>query len=126
VARLAAARVTKTQAGELRRLAAAEATNVASYRALDSRFHLEVARCSRNDYAVEAIERARREFFVWADAVTQAPWSDMSRIARNSEAEHEAIAEAIASGDPDAAAGRMQAHLERGGRLFRRYVAGNA
>jgi DNA-binding FadR family transcriptional regulator len=126
VARVAAARAGRAASRELQRLAAEQATTVASYRAKDSRFHLEVARCSQNPYALEAIERARREFFVWADAVAHAEWPQMTKIARRSEAEHVAIAAAIAAGDADAAGDLMHGHLSRGGRTFRRFVGAGA
>jgi GntR family transcriptional repressor for pyruvate dehydrogenase complex len=126
VARLAAARAGRAESEELERLAGEQATTVASYRAQDSRFHLEVARCSENPYAVEAIERARREFFVWADAVAQAEWPQLTKIARRSEAEHVAIAAAIAAGDAQAAGDLMHSHLTRGSKMFRRFVGASA
>jgi DNA-binding FadR family transcriptional regulator len=122
VARLAAKRASRAARKELERLAGEQATTVASYRAQDSRFHLEVARCSENLYALEAIERARREFFIWADAVAQAEWSQLTKVARRSEADHVAIAAAIADGDAEAAGELMHDHLSRGTRTFRRFV----
>lgn len=123
VASLAARRATEAERASLSSIAGLAADGVATYRALDSRFHLALARASRNPHAIAAIERARAEFFMWADALLEVPWGDLASDARASEADHVAIASAVSRGHRHKAAELMASHLRRATADFERFIA---
>lgn len=111
VARLCAERASAPERTAIVDLAREDAGSVAHYRALDSRFHLAIARACGNRMAFEALKRARAEFFTWADAFFDIEWKPQLVWSRESEAEHRAIANAIAKGQGEHAAGLMTGHL---------------
>ncbi len=83
---------------------------VSQFMAVDSEFHLGIARAARNDYLLAAIEDARAAMFLPIGAV-------FHRLEDNANAYHEAIFAAIEAGDAAAAENAMAAHLRasRGG-----------
>lgn len=103
-------------------LASHENPNISGYRATDSRFHLLLADSCRNEQAAEAVRRARAEFFIWADALWDQDWSSWSEGVTRVRLEHEAIARAVAMGDGNTAATRMEEHLSRALAGFQKVV----
>ena len=83
---------------------------VSQFMAVDSEFHLGIARAARNDYLLAAIEDARAAMFLPIGAV-------FDRLEDNANAYHEAIFAALEAGDAAAAEQAMAAHLRasRGG-----------
>jgi DNA-binding GntR family transcriptional regulator len=77
---------------------------VSQFMALDSEFHLGVARAARNGYLLAAIEEARAAMFLPIGAVFR-------RLEDNANAYHEAIFAALKANDADAAETAMAAHL---------------
>jgi GntR family transcriptional repressor for pyruvate dehydrogenase complex len=131
-ARRAAERATAADRRELQEIVAADADTVEAYTLLDTRFHVAVARASGNELLLELIERAREDFFAWANDL----WFRIDLRARDdvrdelneSIAEHRPIVAAIAAGDADAAEHLMRAHVGQGAQsyrdIFRRAQAG--
>ena len=78
--------------------------NLSQFMAVDSEFHLGIARAARNGYLLAAIEEARAAMFLPIGAVFR-------RLEDNANAYHEAIFAALDSGDADAAETAMRAHL---------------
>jgi DNA-binding GntR family transcriptional regulator len=72
--------------------------------AVDSEFHLGIARAARNGYFLAAIEEARAAMFLPIGAVFR-------RLEDNANAYHEEIFAALEAGDADAAEAAMAAHL---------------
>lgn len=92
-------------AAPLRRADEAQAmAAVSQFMAVDSEFHLGIARAARNGYLLAAIEEARAAMFLPIGAVFR-------RLEDNSNAYHEAIFAALKAGDADAAEAAMRAHL---------------
>jgi len=77
---------------------------VSQFMAVDSEFHLGIARAARNGYFLAAIEEARAAMFLPIGAVFR-------RLEDNANAYHEAIFAALEAGDADAAEAAMAAHL---------------
>ncbi len=84
----------------------ATAASDADYMRLDTEFHLAIAAATHNRYLEEATERIRLEL---NDALSLLPESEV--WLRRLSAEHEAIFEAVAAGDPDAAARAAELHV---------------
>lgn len=110
-ARLSAERASAEQREVIGKLAAAQPESLAHYRTLDSRFHLALGESSGNRLVLEALRRARAEFFVWADVLWMLRES-LSEETEESGKQHVAIAEAILERDPERAATEMIRHLE--------------
>jgi len=77
---------------------------VSQFMAVDSEFHLGIARAAHNPYLLAAIEEARAAMFSPVGAVFR-------RLVENSNAYHEAIFAALQAGDGAAAESAMAAHL---------------
>jgi len=75
----------------------------------DTRFHLEIARASGNDFIVSALESARQ---LQAQVVVLALHGGAGGSLRAAHAEHRAILDAIREGNPEAAASAAHQHLE--------------
>lgn len=126
-ARRAAERATRRQTRMLTELADGHAGTVEAYTTLDARFHIAVAGASGNELLREVVERARVDFFGWANDL----WFHMDLRARDdvraeldaSLAEHRPIAAAIAGGDPDEAERLMRAHVRAGAAGYREIFA---
>lgn len=118
IARWAAERADARQRGELRELVAEVPTSISTYRALDSRFHLALAVVCDNRYALEALRRAREEFFVWADGFFDTAWTPHHPNVHTSTHEHAEIAEAVVGGDGERAALLMAEHLQRSADIY--------
>ena len=107
-ARLAAMRATTAQLEQIEaahtRLESDQETQ--RFRAADSQFHLGIAQASGNRWMQEAIERARSEVWMPADAHYD---HVLDRYTRE---QHDKILEAIKTGDADAAARRMGEHID--------------
>lgn len=110
-ARLAAERASDEQRRRLVEIAALPFDDPATYRALDSRFHLALAAAAGNRPLLDAVARVRAQFFGWAGAVWDPAWEEFRADADASAAQHRAIAAAVAAGDGAAAAEAMRAHL---------------
>jgi DNA-binding FadR family transcriptional regulator len=118
-AQLAAERADDTERWAVRGMAEGQPTGVRAFRALDSRFHLAVAKASHNRLLVDAVGRSRTELFMWADRAWEATdWEDVGESDRDVASKHRPIAEAIVAGDPDEAAKRMTEHLVEGEAQF--------
>jgi GntR family transcriptional repressor for pyruvate dehydrogenase complex len=78
---------------------------VSQFMALDSEFHLGIARAARNSYLLAAIEDTRAAMFSPVGAIFR-------RIGDKSNAYHAAIFTAIESGDAIAAEKAMAAHIQ--------------
>ena len=101
----------------LRRLAVVPIASTQDYRLSESaniQFHLSIARCARNDLAVELIERclAQIDRFMLLGA-SFGPFQDGATNA------HMEIVEAIARHDSASARARMEEHLDCGSRLMK-------
>ena len=79
--------------------------SVARFRAIDSEFHIRVARASKNPLLVKAVEDARVALFLPIGAV-------FGHLEDNANEFHSAVAEAIERRDGDAAAAAIRAHIE--------------
>lgn len=99
VARMGELAAPQPEADEAQALA-----RVSQFMALDSEFHLGVARAARNGYLLAAIEEARAAMFLPIGAVFR-------RLEDNANAYHEAIFAALKANDADAAETAMAAHL---------------
>ena len=99
VARMGELAAPQPEADEAQALA-----RVSQFMALDSEFHLGVARAARNGYMLAAIEEARAAMFLPIGAVFR-------RLEDNANAYHEAIFAALKANDADAAETAMAAHL---------------
>lgn len=89
-----------------------EADTVDEFNALDTQFHVQLARAGRNDLVADltvAIRQAVREPIRTA-SVQMEDWASFRLTLI---AEHEAILEAIASGDAEAASAAMEEHIRR-------------
>jgi GntR family transcriptional repressor for pyruvate dehydrogenase complex len=122
-ARRAAERATAEDNERLAELVGHDAESIESYTTLDSRFHVAVAAASGNRLLLELVERAREDFFAWAnDLWFRTDLSDRddvrSELDRNI-AEHRPIAAAIAAGDGDRAEALMLDHILRGAAGYR-------
>jgi GntR family transcriptional repressor for pyruvate dehydrogenase complex len=121
-ARRAAERAAPTDVADLLAIVDARAETVEAYTTLDARFHIGVARASRNALLLELIERSREGFFAWANDL----WFHMDLRTRDdvrdqldaSVAEHRPIADAIAQGDAEAAERLMRAHVRAGAESY--------
>jgi GntR family transcriptional repressor for pyruvate dehydrogenase complex len=122
-ARHAAERASAEDAERLAELVGHDAGSVEAYTMLDSRFHVGVAAAGGNQLLLELVERAREDFFAWANDLwfrTDLSERDdvRSELARNI-AEHRPIAAAIADGDGDRAEALMREHILRGAEGYR-------
>lgn len=112
-ARLAATAISKHDVAELRRASRAMSAQPAgedyqSYRdfsVLDSRLHQAIAEASGNPLIVDALTRLHAHTHGYRLYFRVG-------IAEETVREHEAVVEAIAAGDGEAAAGAMRAHLD--------------
>jgi DNA-binding GntR family transcriptional regulator len=101
----------------LRRLAAVPIVSLQDYRVAESanvQFHLAIAKCARNDLALELIERclAQVDRFMLL-GVSFGPFQEGATKA------HLEVVEAIARHDPASARARMEEHLDCGSRLMK-------
>lgn len=101
----------------LRRLAAVPIASTQDYRLAESanvQFHLAIAKCARNDLALELIERclAQVDRFMLL-GVSFGPFQEGATKA------HLEIVDAIARHDPASARARMEEHLDCGSRLMK-------
>lgn len=123
LARLAAIRGSANDIAQITRAAATRPDT--EYGAADLAFHREVARASRNDLAKEMYELLRQ---VGTDSRVQlsqqAPTCPKRRAIRD--AEHMAVAQAIAARDPERAAHAMLLHLTEVQRLIHNRLAPSA
>lgn len=114
--RLAAERRRAKDLPDLRRLlksmdAALEASleeqtphKVVEFQALDSAFHLGIARAARNPSLYNAVEDARRKMWLPVGSI-------FGRLEENANDRHEEILNAIEAKDGEAAAATMEAHI---------------
>ncbi|PMS34967.1 GntR family transcriptional regulator [Trinickia symbiotica] len=116
-ARMAAERATKEDAARLRlrvEQQRASMVNLEEFLERDMAFHREIAQITGNPIFPAIVE----SIFRWASdyyrPMVRAPGAEALTLA-----EHERITEAIASGDGDAAAQAMHAHLSRANDLYR-------
>ena len=122
-ARRAAERATRPEHALLEAIVAEAADSMEAYTTLDTRFHIAVARTSGNRLLLAQIERAREDFFAWANDL----WFRLDLQARDdaqaeldaSIAEHRPIAAAIVAGDAAAAERLMRVHVEQGAEGYR-------
>lgn len=108
---MAARKAAERSAGEVAELiecqqALAVSRSIDEFRRADSHFHLTVARMSANPMLRNAIEDARAAAFTWLDL------REFTMFHESSIAGHEAIIDAIAEQDADAAGAAMTAHIE--------------
>jgi DNA-binding FadR family transcriptional regulator len=125
-AALAAEQSTPDERENLVRLAGHRPDNVASYRALDSRFHLAIGAMAGNRLLQGSIEAARADFFIWADAFFDTEWHPQLNAARLSQRQHQRIADAICEQNSTLAASAMRAHLKAAVDVFDRIVSAAA
>jgi DNA-binding FadR family transcriptional regulator len=126
-ARRAAERATPREKQLLAEVVADDADTVEAYTLLDTRFHIAVAAAGGNPLLRELVERAREDFFAWANDL----WFHMDLRARDdvqqelnrSIAEHRPIAAAITAGDPDEAERLMRDHVRGGAEGYREIFA---
>ena len=122
-ARRAAERATPSDKALLEAVVAEDADTMEAYTTLDTRFHIAVAGASGNQLLLALVERAREDFFAWANDL----WFHMDLQARGDAqaelnaaiAEHRPIAAAILAGDADAAERLMRAHVAQGAEGYR-------
>jgi DNA-binding FadR family transcriptional regulator len=122
-ARRAAERATADDKTRLEAVVAEDAGTIEAYTTLDTRFHIAVARASGNDLLLALVQRAREDFFAWANDL----WFHLDLQARDDAqaeldaaiAEHRPIAAAIVAGDGDAAERMMRAHVAQGAEGYR-------
>jgi GntR family transcriptional regulator, transcriptional repressor for pyruvate dehydrogenase complex len=117
-ARRAAESISAEDAAALEYLAGQQAVGVDGFTTLDTRFHIAVASASGNPLLRSLIERAREDFFDWANDL----WfrmdlrerDDLGAVLDESLAEHRPIAAAIAAGDAHKAERLMFMHIRAG------------
>jgi GntR family transcriptional regulator, transcriptional repressor for pyruvate dehydrogenase complex len=117
-ARRATENISADEAAALELLAGQPAAGVEAFTTLDTRFHIAVAAATGNPLLRSLIERAREDFFDWANAL----WfrmdlrerNDLGAVLDNSLAEHRPIAAAIAAGDARRAERLMVTHIRAG------------
>jgi GntR family transcriptional regulator, transcriptional repressor for pyruvate dehydrogenase complex len=122
-ARRAAERATAADKALIEEVVAVEAGTIEAYTMLDTRFHIAVARIGGNRLLLELVERAREDFFAWANDL----WFHLDLQARGDAqaeldaaiAEHRPIAAAIVAGDADAAERLMRTHIAEGAAGYR-------
>ncbi|HEY3557776.1 MAG TPA: FCD domain-containing protein [Kribbella sp.] len=104
----AARELSDTERGHLERcLADTSAARLADYRRLDSRLHLAIAEVTGSPSLTSAMADVRMRLNELLDAIPL-----LERNIEHSNEQHEAIVEAILSGDPPAARQAMQEHLQ--------------
>jgi len=126
-ARRAAERATAADKARIAAVVAEEAGSIEAFTTLDTRFHIAVARASGNALLLALVERAREDFFAWANDL----WFHMDLQARGDTqaeldaavAEHRPIADAILAGDPDRAEHLMRVHVAQGAAGYREIFA---
>jgi DNA-binding FadR family transcriptional regulator len=91
--------------------------DVASFIALDSAFHMSIARASRNDYLLRAVEDSRAQLFYPVGRI-------FDRLADNAHRSHDELFEAIAAQDPEAAEQAARDHIETTRAGLRQMVEG--
>jgi GntR family transcriptional regulator, transcriptional repressor for pyruvate dehydrogenase complex len=122
-ARRAAEHATRRDRERLVELVAEGADTLEAYTTLDTRFHVSVAAATGNRLLLELVERAREDFFAWANDLwfhtdlRERP--DVREELSRSLAEHRPIAAAIAGGDPEEAERLMRAHVRHGAEGYR-------
>jgi DNA-binding FadR family transcriptional regulator len=122
-ARRAAEHATAREKALLGEIVAPEAETVEEYTLLDTRFHIAVAAAGGNRLLRELVERAREDFFAWANDL----WFHMDLRRRDdvrdelnrSIGEHRPIVAAIAAGDADEAERLMRLHVRHGAEGYR-------
>lgn len=114
-AELAAERRSSADGRELLVLVARGPESFGEYRALDSRFHLAVARASGNPLLLDAVTSSRTHFFGWADVIRRhTDWAGLTPEERDFGAHHRAVADAVAGGHGADARRLMTEHLLAG------------
>jgi GntR family transcriptional regulator, transcriptional repressor for pyruvate dehydrogenase complex len=109
-AQLAAERGSESERRALLRLCEQAPGSRLGFRDLDTRFHLLIARMSRNPHILEAVEQNRGAFVVLVNSLLlKMDGDDAAGFA----AEHQRIAQAIHRGDSAAARREMSAHFRR-------------
>ncbi len=91
-----------------------ERNDIDAYVEADLAFHLEIARTSGNEVMANIVTSLRSLLRVWAERVLH-----HAGETRTSLPMHEAIVDAIASGDAEAARAAMRAHMARAHRRLR-------
>ncbi len=121
-ARRAAESASPEQAAALMELADQHAVGIEAFTTLDTRFHIAVAAATGNPLLLTLIERARENFFGWANEL----WFRMDLRERDdlgdeldrSLSEHQPIAAAIAAGDARRAEDLMVVHVVAGAESY--------
>lgn len=117
-ARYAAENISTAAAVALQRLAGQQAVGIEGFTTLDTRFHIAVAAAGGNPLLRSLIERAREDFFDWANALWFAmdlrERDDLVAVLDQSLAEHRPIAAAIAAGNARQAERLMVGHIRDG------------
>ncbi len=109
-AQLAAERGSVAERRALRLLCEQPSNSQAKFNALDSRFHLLIAKMSRNSQILNAVERSREHFFILANSLFLR--IDVAQFPSFAD-EHSRIAQAIGIGDEKAARREMANHIRR-------------
>ncbi|TDD17090.1 FadR family transcriptional regulator [Kribbella turkmenica] len=119
-AEAAAARsLSAAEQDHLRRcLAETSAAKLSDYRRLDSRLHLAIAEVTGAPSLTSATADVRMRLNELLDAIPL-----LERNIRHSNEQHEAIVEAILTGDPDSARQAMQEHLSGTAALLRAFLS---
>lgn len=124
-AALAAERGTPEDGQALLELVEGSAASFGEYRALDSRFHVAIARATGNELLVDAVSSSRTHFFGWADVIRRhTDWAELDAAERDFGAHHRAVAEAVAGRRADAARELMVEHLLAGEAQYQALVRG--
>lgn len=121
-ARLATYRMTPIERSELMQLheaskAMVEAGDVDAYDAFNHEFHERIYRATHNAFLAEHVLQLRTRLSAFRR--TQLRQGDRVRRSRE---EHEAVMQAIAEGDGEAAARRMRAHMLNAATALSRYI----
>lgn len=121
-ARRAAESISPDEAAALKLLAEQPAVGIDAFTTLDTRFHIAVAAAGGNPLLRSLIERAREDFFDWANDL----WfrmdlrerDDLGAVLDHSLAEHRPIAAAIAAADARKAERLMFRHIRAGAESY--------
>jgi len=122
-ARVAAERITPTGKQELRTLVAgmreaARNKDLLRYSAINGSFHAAIRRISGHQTTSRILENLKSQIVRFQFRAIM-----LAGRATRSVGEHESIAEAICSGDPDAAGAAMRRHMDRVTEALRRAIA---
>jgi len=86
-------------------------TNLKAFVEADLQFHLELAQAINNTVLLDLLQSIRSLLRVWVERGVQEPHEALAAIE-----EHAAVHAALLTGDPDAAASAMAAHMATAGR----------